>query len=180
MLKRLMHDHKHIAVLLNVLKNKQLRLSEGEAINFIVVRDIVEYMQGYAERSHHPVEDIIYAYYLAHKANNTIDKLSEEHKVVTAASSALMHTLNLILNDIVVAREKLIADFAEYVELQEKHMQMEERDIFPLLAKNLTEEDWHIIERQCQDSLIDDPLFLDREQQAFDELRSYLRNAEPS
>lgn len=178
MLKRLMHDHKHIAVLLNVLKNKQMKLAEGEAINFIVVRDIVEYMQGYAEHSHHPVEDIIYAYYLAHKANDEVDKLSAEHQMVTAASSALMNTLNLILSDIVVARDKLVIDFAEYIELQEKHMQMEEREIFPLLAKTLTDKDWLVIEQQCQASLIDDPLFLDREQQAFDELRSYLRAAE--
>ncbi|ABI40041.1 Hemerythrin HHE cation binding domain protein [Shewanella sp. MR-4] len=178
MLKRLMHDHKHIAVLLNVLKNKQMKLAEGEAINFIVVRDIVEYMQGYAEHSHHPVEDIIYAYYLAHKANDEVDKLSAEHQMVTAASSALMNTLNLILSDIVVARDKLVIDFAEYIELQEKHMQMEEREIFPLLAKTLTDKDWLVIEQQCQASLIDDPLFLDREQQAFDELRSYLRTAE--
>lgn len=178
MLKRLMHDHKHIAVLLNVLKNKQMKLSEGEAINFIVVRDIVEYMQGYAERCHHPVEDIIYAYYLAHKANGAIDKLSAEHEVVIQVSAALMNTLNLILSDIVVAREKLIADFAEYVELQERHMQMEEREIFPLLAQHLTEQDWQVIEKECQDSLIDDPLFLDREQQEFDELRSYLNTSE--
>lgn len=178
MLKRLMHDHKHIAVLLNVLKNKQMKLSEGEAINFIVVRDIVEYMQGYAERCHHPVEDIIYAYYLAHKMNGAMDKLSAEHEVVIQVSAALMNTLNLILSDIVVAREKLIADFAEYVELQERHMQMEEREIFPLLAQNLTEQDWQVIEKECQDSLIDDPLFLDREQQEFDELRAYLNSSE--
>lgn len=178
MLKRLMHDHKHIAVLLNVLKNKQMKLSEGEAINFIVVRDIVEYMQGYAERCHHPVEDIIYAYYLAHKTNGAMDKLSAEHEVVIQVSAALMNTLNLILSDIVVAREKLIADFAEYVELQERHMQMEEREIFPLLAQHLTEQDWQVIEKECQDSLIDDPLFLDREQQEFDELRAYLNSSE--
>lgn len=178
MLKRLMHDHKHIAILLNVLKNKQIKLSDGEAINFIVVRDIVEYMQRYAERSHHPVEDIIYAYYLVHRASNEVDKLSAEHEIVIQASAALMNTLNLILNDIVIAREKLIADFAEYVDLQEKHMQMEERDIFPLLAKTLTDQDWQIIEQQCQESLIDDPLFLDREQRTFDELRSYLKVSE--
>ena len=52
---------------------------------------------------------------------------------------------------------------------------MEEREIFPLLAKSLTEQDWKEIEQQCQASLIDDPLFLDREQQAFDDLRSYLK-----
>ncbi|MGL4714109.1 MAG: hemerythrin domain-containing protein [Shewanella sp.] len=174
MLKRLMHDHKHMAVLLNVLKNKQMKLSGGEPINFIVVRDIVEYMQGYAERCHHPVEDIIYAYYLAHKANDNIDKLSAEHGVVIQASATLMATLNLILSDIVVAREKLIVDFAEYVALQERHMQMEERDIFPLLAKSLTAKDWQVIELECQKSLIDDPLFLDREQKAFEDLRAYL------
>ncbi|MEM6190790.1 hemerythrin domain-containing protein [Shewanella scandinavica] len=178
MLKRLMHDHKHMAVLLNVLKNKQMKLSEGESINFIVVRDIVEYMQGYAERCHHPVEDIIYAYYLAHKANDNIDKLSAEHELVIQASAALMTTLNLILSDIVVAREKLIVDFADYVALQEQHMQMEEREIFPLLAKTLTEQDWQLIESECQKSLIDDPLFLDREQKEFEDLRAYLTTAD--
>ncbi|MCI2962627.1 MULTISPECIES: hemerythrin domain-containing protein [Shewanella] len=178
MLKRLMHDHKHIAVLLNVLKNKQMKLSEGESINFIVVRDIVEYMQGYAERCHHPVEDIIYAYYLAHKANDSINKLSAEHELVIQASAALMTTLNLILSDIVVAREKLIVDFADYVALQERHMQMEEREIFPLLAKTLTEQDWQLIESECQKSLINDPLFLDREQKEFEDLRAYLTTAD--
>ena len=178
MLKRLMHDHKHMAVLLNVLKNKQMKLSEGESINFIVVRDIVEYMQGYAERCHHPVEDIIYAYYLAHKANDSIDKLSAEHELVIQASAALMTTLNLILSDIVVARDKLIVDFADYVALQERHMQMEEREIFPLLAKTLTEQDWQLIESECQKSLIDDPLFLDREQKEFEDLRAYLTTAD--
>lgn len=178
MLKRLMHDHKHMAVLLNVLKNKQMKLSEGESINFIVVRDIVEYMQGYAERCHHPVEDIIYAYYLVHKANDNIDKLSAEHELVIQASAALMTTLNLILSDIVVAREKLIVDFADYVALQERHMQMEEREIFPLLAKTLTEQDWQLIESECQKSLIDDPLFLDREQKEFEDLRAYLTTAD--
>jgi len=173
-----MHDHKHIAVLLNVLKNKQMKLSDGESINFIVVRDIVEYMQGYAERCHHPVEDIIYAYYLAHKANDSIDKLSTEHELVIQASAALMTTLNLILSDIVVAREKLIVDFADYVALQERHMQMEEREIFPLLAKTLTEKDWQLIESECQKSLIDDPLFLDREQKEFEDLRAYLTTAD--
>lgn len=155
-----------------------MKLSEGESINFIVVRDIVEYMQGYAERCHHPVEDIIYAYYLAHKANDSIDKLSAEHELVIQASAALMTTLNLILSDIVVAREKLIVDFADYVALQERHMQMEEREIFPLLAKTLTEQDWQLIESECQKSLIDDPLFLDREQKEFEDLRAYLTMAD--
>lgn len=155
-----------------------MKLSEGESINFIVVRDIVEYMQGYAERCHHPVEDIIYAYYLAHKANDSIDKLSAEHELVIQASAALMTTLNLILSDIVVAREKLIVDFADYVALQERHMQMEEREIFPLLAKTLTEQDWQLIESECQKSLIDDPLFLDREQKEFEDLRAYLTTAD--
>ncbi|MGL5360279.1 MAG: hemerythrin domain-containing protein [Shewanella sp.] len=178
MLNRLMYDHKHIAVLLNVLKNKQKKLAEGEAINFSVVRDIVEYMQSYTERSHHPVEDIIYGYYLAHKANEELNDLSSQHEVLIQASATLMNTLNLILSDIVVAREKLINDFADYIDLQEQHMLMEERDIFPLLTQHLSEQDWQLIAKECHSSLIDDPLFLDREHRAFNELRAYLAAAE--
>ncbi|SIQ61162.1 Hemerythrin-like domain-containing protein [Shewanella morhuae] len=178
MLKRLMNDHKHIAVLLNVLKNKQMKLSEGESINFTLVRDIVEYMQGYAERYHHPTEDIIYAYYLTHKANGSVDKLSADHERVGQASSALMATLNLILSDIVVAREKLIIDFAEYVALQKQHMEMEGREVFPLLSSGLTDQDWQLIELECQKAHIDAPFFQKQEQQEFESLRAYFTTSD--
>lgn len=63
MLARLMHDHKHIGILLKILKTKHIKLAAGEGINYNLVRDIVEYMQSYAEHSHHPLEEVISEFY---------------------------------------------------------------------------------------------------------------------
>ncbi|MDF0534458.1 hemerythrin domain-containing protein [Shewanella yunxiaonensis] len=180
MLQRLMNDHKHIAVLLNLLKGKYQKLAEGEQVNFCLVRDVVEYMQEYADHSHHPVEDIVYEYYVGKFAKEESTKrLTEEHGKVVAASAALASTLNLILNDIVVAKEKLVQELRDYVTLQEQHMIYEEEYIFPKLQRKLTESDWEQIERNCALKLIDDPLF-SSDDQMFDELRQYIQTVEPT
>ncbi|TCN87964.1 hemerythrin domain-containing protein [Shewanella fodinae] len=180
MLQRLMNDHKHIAVLLNLLKGKYQKLSEGEPVNFCLVRDVVEYMQEYTEHSHHPVEDIVYEYYVGKFAKEESTKrLTEEHHKVVAASAALASTLNLILNDIVVAKEKLVQELRDYVTLQEQHLLYEEEHIFPKLQRKLTASDWQQIEQNCALKLIEDPLFSSNDQM-FDELRQYIQTIEPS
>ena len=180
MLPRLQNDHKHIAVLLNLLKGKYQKLAEGESVNFGLVRDVVEYMQSYTEHSHHPLEDIIYDYYLERFARkDSTRRLSQEHQKLEDASTTLAATLNLILSDIVVAKEKLIEDLKAYVTMQEKHLAYEEENIFPLLEKTMTAEDWQKVESTCSAKLVDDPLFTDSDDAVFEELRSYIQSTDP-
>lgn len=174
MLKRLMRDHQHIAILLNILTNKNARLAEGEAVNFNLVRDIVEYMQGYAEHSHHPVEDITYHYYAQKMSVPNSDQLRDEHERLAQVSGSLMYSLNMILSDIVVSREKLINDLANYIKLQLEHMQFEETEVFPHFAKALDASDWQKIEHLCHKKLVVDPLFSQNDNVIFEELRQYI------
>ena len=179
MLRRLMNDHKHIAILLKILKNKYKRLAKGEHINFNLVRDVVEYMQGYAEHSHHPLEDIVYEYCLSKvQAEDKSQRLSEEHHKLIDASASLMMTLNLILNDVVVAKEQLVKDLQDYVVLQEDHMHFEEKEIFPLLSASLNEQDWLKVGELCAEKLIDDPLFSNDDDQVFEDLKVYIAKDE--
>ncbi|UJF23489.1 hemerythrin domain-containing protein [Shewanella sp. OMA3-2] len=178
MLKRLMRDHQHITILLNILTNKNARLAEGEAVNFNLIRDIVEYMQGYAEHSHHPVEDITYHYYAQKMSIPNSDQLSDEHDKLAQVSGSLMYSLNMVLSDVVISRDKLINDLANYIHLQVGHMQFEETEIFPHLAKTLDSSDWQNIELLCQNKLVDDPLFSQDDNIIFEELRQYIVKAE--
>jgi len=179
MLARLNSDHKHITILLNVLKVKYRKLAEGEAVNFNLIRDVVEYMQSYAEHSHHPLEDIIYNYYLEKVSQeDSPNKLADEHHQLIDASASLMATLNLILSDVVVSREQLVVDLKEYVALQERHMNYEDTVIFPLLAKEMDKNDWGNIQELCSLKLIDDPLFSDNDNALFEELRDYIKDDE--
>ncbi|AZQ09589.1 hemerythrin domain-containing protein [Shewanella khirikhana] len=179
MLNRLMRDHKHIAILLKILNKKRAMLENGDSVNFNLVRDIVEYMQSYAEHSHHPLEDVIYDYCLQkYPSVPRLDRLSKEHQALVESSAALMGTLNLILCDVVVAKEKLIDDLSGYVRSQEEHMLFEEREMFPLLSRQLTDEDWHQINERCLIKLVEDPLFSDNDNQLFDELKNYLSQSD--
>ncbi|ABZ75688.1 Hemerythrin HHE cation binding domain protein [Shewanella halifaxensis HAW-EB4] len=179
MLARLMHDHKHIAILLKVLKNKYTKLSAGEAINYNLVRDIVEYMQSYAEHSHHPLEEVISEFYWNKLGRAHInEKLTSEHQKLGEASASLMATLNLILNDTVVSKEQLVADLESYVRMQQAHMEFEESTVFPKWKEVITDDDWHVVAAMCNARLIDDPLFSDSDKVLFEELREYLNTAE--
>ncbi|QSX34736.1 hemerythrin domain-containing protein [Shewanella avicenniae] len=181
MLQRLQNDHKHIAVLLNLLKGKYQKLADGETVNFALVRDVVEYMQGYTEHSHHPLEDIVYEYYLERFARqDSAQRLSTEHQKLVDSSSALAATLNLILNDIVVAKDKLVEELKDYVTMQEEHLRFEEQNVFPLLEKTMTAEDWQNVSAMCSERLVDDPLFTAGDDLVFEELRQYIQTVDPA
>lgn len=158
MLHRLRQEHKHINVLLKVLEEKIDALILGDQVNYKLIRDVVEYMQGYAENCHHPLEDIIYDYYL-HKCQDTANtsRLIEEHQQLVITSEQLINTVNLILTDIVIPKEKLINQMSDYVKFQREHITYEERDIFPLLDK-LSADDWRAIVIQCRQQPDFDPM----------------------
>ncbi|MEC4727825.1 hemerythrin domain-containing protein [Shewanella sp. D64] len=179
MLARLNNDHKHIAILLNILKVKYGRLELGEAVNYNLIRDIVEYMQSYAEHSHHPLEDIINQYYMTKYSSEVgNDKLLREHQKMIALSASLMTSLNLILSDVVVPKEQLVMDLKSYVTEQEGHMAYENSIIFPLWSKMTDEEDWKEIGQECYLKLVDDPLFNGNDNTLFEELREYINLSE--
>ncbi|WOT04307.1 hemerythrin domain-containing protein [Shewanella youngdeokensis] len=181
MLARLMKDHAHIAILLNILKAKRSKLVSGDLVNYNLVRDIVEYMQSYAEHSHHPLEEVISEFYWHKQGKAYINEtLTFEHEKLANASVSLMATLNLILSDIVVPKENLVTDLESYVELQQSHMEFEEAKVFPKWSSLFTELDWKEIREMCRARIIDDPLFSENDSVLFEELKEYIEQAKMS
>jgi hemerythrin-like domain-containing protein len=135
-------------------------------------------MQGYAEHSHHPLEDIIFDYYSNKTGQANYGQLYNEHHRLAEASGALVYSLNMILSDVVISREKLIKDLKEYLELQQQHMQYEEQEVFPKFMKTLDEADWQKIDVLSQNRLVDDPLFNDNGKTTFEDLRAYIDNVD--
>ncbi len=179
MLARLYNDHKHIAILLRLLNSKQQKLANGDSVNFNLIRDVVEYMQCYAEHSHHPLEDLINELYVQLHPKEAVEKkLGEEHENLIDSSSQLMATLNLILSDVPVQTEQLNNTLKDYVAQQKAHMIYEEAQIFPKWKKGLTDIDWQTIEARCQEKLIRDPLFSDDDNVVFEDLRKYIAKVE--
>ncbi|WP_028773157.1 MULTISPECIES: hemerythrin domain-containing protein [Shewanella] len=178
MLTRLKKDHQHIAILLQILADKHQRLLAGEMVNYNLIRDIVEYMQSYAEHSHHPLEDVIYKYHAQAFPDDTqTEELLAEHDKLNESSCTIMSTLNLILADVPVQKEQLCDDLAAYFTLQGAHLRFEEKHVFPVWKRNMRQDDWDNIEAQCAEKLMVDPLFSDDDNQVFEELREYIAKA---
>ncbi|SHH79955.1 hemerythrin domain-containing protein [Ferrimonas marina] len=180
MLARIHTDHAHIATLLALLDNKANRLALGQEVSLPLVRDVIDYLQRYADHSHHPMEDILYQYYLEKqgKGAETVHRLGQEHKVLAESTDQLMDTLNMILNDAVVPRERLIADLRDFAHQQRHHLEQEERYVLPVLEQELTEADWAILQQKVATKLIEDPLFSEGNDQEYEDLRAYLAELE--
>lgn len=179
MLARIHTDHRHISTLLAVLARKVIKLRSGQEINLSLVRDVVDYLQRYADRSHHPMEDILYQYYLDKKGESgDVHRLAMEHRQLQKITEQLFDTLTMILNDAVVPRDRLIDEIDGFVEIQRKHLQEEEGQILPLLEEHLDDNDWETVRKLVANKLVDDPLFGESGDREYEDLRAYLVDAE--
>ncbi|TKB50181.1 hemerythrin domain-containing protein [Ferrimonas aestuarii] len=179
MLARIRTDHRHILTLLNLLHQKIERLQAGQEVNLTLLRDVIYYLLRYADCSHHPLEDILYRYYLEKMgSSDQVSQLEVEHQSLRRATENLLDTLNTILNDVVVPRERLIQGIQEFVSMQTRHLTYEEQHILPLMEAEFTDEDWQQLDQQVASKLMDDPLFGRGGDQDFEDLRSYLVDAE--
>ncbi|SDK11949.1 Hemerythrin-like domain-containing protein [Ferrimonas sediminum] len=179
MLARIHTDHKHILTLLRVLSGKAKSLREGQEVNLTLIRDVVHYLLQYADTSHHPMEDILYRYYLEKKGvEEQISQLEVEHQSLRVATEELLDTLGMILNDAVIPREKLISDVERFVRMQTRHLEYEESKILPMLEASFNEDDWKQVDQLVASKLVEDPLFGRGSEQEFEDLRNYLADAD--
>ncbi|GAA4873879.1 hemerythrin domain-containing protein [Ferrimonas pelagia] len=180
MLARIHTDHAHILTLLNLLDRKAGRLERGEEVSLTLIRDVIDYLQRYADNSHHPMEDILYQYYLEKvgETDGTVHRLAQEHETLRIATDQLMDTLNMILNDAVVPRERLITDLKTFAGQQRRHLEQEEKHVLPKLEQELKEDDWQLLQQQVADTLMDDPLFSGGGEREYEDLRAYLSEAD--
>lgn len=165
MLDFIKNDHRNMKILLDVLQQKVVALRNEQPVRYALIRDIVEYLKTYSGKYHHPYEDIIYDYYLAHKTqqNKAINHLESEHEAIAEATDELCSTIEMILLDAIVPLEQFVDQLDEYVRQQLRHMKFEDEQIIPALERELTDDDWKTI----TDSLPHDSL---REGLSIDEL----------
>mgnify|MGYP006167108047 FL=1 len=147
MLDLIKNDHRNLAILLDLLRDKVARLAEGQPINYTLIRDVIEYMQEYADRYHHKYEDAVYGYYLSRKGDTqALHKLEQEHDRLTADTASFRELIELILLDSVVPSDTFRARLQTFIEQQQQHMQYEDREILPLLESQLELSDWEQID----------------------------------
>ena len=159
-LQKLNDDHKHIATVLDALE-QELRDSDDHDTDWLIVNDLVSWLQEYPDAVHHPLEDQMFDRVLDKGLTPAERELVHfnlaQHAEITAATHKLATDVDSILNDIVVPLNQLNEHFERYVETQRIHMRNENTNLFPLAQRLLSEADW--AEVGAEAALHRDPMF---------------------
>lgn len=167
-------EHVNFSRLLDLLEEQVAAFHRGERPNYELMSTILYYMRNFADRVHHPREDIAFARIADRNPEMqlVISRLRQEHRVIATAGEALLTRLNEAEGDVMAPRTALEAAAATYLVYYRNHISTEERDVMPRAAQILTQDDWAAVNAAVPAS--PDPLFGNDVQEHFKALRKEL------
>lgn len=175
-LEHLRIDHVRMAQIRTVLEHQMRRFSTtADGPDFGLLQELVDYISEYPDTIHHPLEDRLFEHVLRKGVTpaerQLIGSNFEQHVEIKERTRKLSSDVQAVLNGAVVPADRLQADVTAYVELQLKHMLVEERQLFPLADRLFSMADWRTIEAELGEN--HDPL-VDRQSDRFANLFRYI------
>jgi len=162
LLQSLHRDHVNFARLLRLAAAELAACEQGGDPDYRLLEDAISYIEQYADRLHHPREDVIYELlrerYPAHAA--LVERLHEEHRGLREATLDAQARVGDALNDAFVDRGSVHGPIAAFIERQFAHLAREEAEVFPLLAATFSSADWSEVGQRLPPG--EDPLFGER------------------
>ena len=167
-------EHARFTRLLDFLEQQMTVFHAGLHPNYELMRDVVYSLRHYADRFHHPREDVAFARLVRrdHGLQLEVNRLLQEHRVIAAAGDALLKHLEDILGDAVIERTTVEAAAATYIVYYRRHLTAEDNELMPRAAQLLTPEDWAAVETAVPAA--PDPLFGDDVGARYRELREQI------
>ena len=167
-------EHARFARFLNQLDAQLAEFHDEGSPDYDLMRDIVRYLHDYADRFHHPREDLAFASLLERDANlrPVIFRLLQEHRVIGLTGSNLLDQLDAVTSDAMVSREAIEAAASTYLAYYRRHLETEERDVLPRAAALLQPSDWQRVEDALPAG--PDPLFDAQIKQRYRHLQMHL------
>jgi hemerythrin-like domain-containing protein len=143
-------EHRSISSVLSGLSHFAEHGLQGKRVpDARVFRAMLQYLDLFGERMHHPKEDAHLFSRLrerTHLADEVLDRLQEDHSY---GAGALRQVEQAFLR-YEEGGTPFFADFARevlrYVAFYREHMRIEETLVFPLAERELEDEDWRAIE----------------------------------
>jgi len=167
-------EHRAFGALLGLLEQQLALFHQSEAPNYAMMLDIVDYLIDYADRFHHPAEDVAFAK-IAERvpaAGDSVRELMREHLEILRNGRELARGLEGVLHGAVTLRSTIEAQGKLYLDAFRRHMYSEEQGLFLVALEHLSKQDWTDIERDAKRG--EDPLFGERPDQRFSALRREL------
>lgn len=166
-LNKLHNDHINFSKLLAFLEKQYHLLEDCERSELSSVLDAIKYMKEYPDYVHHPLENVVFKYYLDRYegAHEKITELLHEHEEMPLLTNKLIDMLEGALADVPQSREELCTYLDEYISIQKEHMNEEEVQVYPVLSSKLDENDWKNIDTEF--AHVEDPLFGEKVEKSY-------------
>jgi hemerythrin-like domain-containing protein len=143
-------EHQSLAGILHAIRFMLKEVSAQRlAPDLKLFQAMVHYLDAYAEKRHHPKEDLLFKYLEKRSGEGAeaLAQLAEQHAAAPQRIAALETAVHHYAAD--AAR---FADFAEafyrYADFYREHMLLEEEVVLPLVRKHLTADDWLAVDAE--------------------------------
>lgn len=148
-LEELMRDHQRISAVLTILKNKLAMLKDRGRPDFNLMSEVVDYLEDYGDGYHHVREELIFGYIRDHyqQCERLVNQAAKEHQHLAQLTLALRESVDQVLIDAPFLMDEFTANLHRFIDKQSQHLVFEENQLFPLIAKHMTEQDWQQLSR---------------------------------
>ena len=159
LLDKLHNDHVNFIKLLTFIERQLNCIKECEVVDIEKILFSVKYMKDYPDAIHHPLENIVFTYFLEHYdyCCDEIIELMQEHEEMPLLTETVINMLQCVLSEQPIGRKELCDKLSIYIEIQKAHMNHEESKIYPVLYEIMKDEDWQGLDKTLNVS--NDPLF---------------------
>ena len=170
-------EHKYFGEVLNLIDKQRYKLEQGDDVDINLLQSLAEYLSGYPDECHHPIEDIILQRLCMRNpgAMPDVDVLLKEHREIKRLTGLLATTVTAAVNTGDTQAPELGEVMQQLVYYYRNHIMMEEEYFFPAAAKVLSKEDWEAIEFDLYTG--DDPLFSSAAHVRFQKLREEIESS---
>ena len=155
----LLQEHQNIEKLLLVLEHELAIFDRSERADYEILQTIIHYFQDYPASCHHPKEELIFEKLKARDpiAAKNFGDVEGDHELEVQRLRSFERAVDAVLADQEFLRENFHLAVHDFVEHQRRHLEKEERLLFPAAVKALQREDWAEIDGRLDDRK--DPLF---------------------
>lgn len=167
----LRQEHRNMLTLLQALEWQISEFENGNQPDYDVIGAALDYFLSFPDVYHHPNEELIFAKLHERdlRSAQQIGDLRTAHQELATRAREFATALRAVLEEVEVSREAFARWARAFIDLQRRHIDMEEATIFPAASKALTAKDW--IDLRALMTTGNDPLLGEQVGKRFEQLR---------
>ncbi len=147
----LMHEHRIIEKMLNVLSNYSTKLEQNKRVQPAQLRTCVDFIRTFADTCHHHKEEgVLFAEMEAHgmpSNGGPVGVMLAEHEMGRNYVKGMARAIDDYENGVVNADKEVVKNAQGYIGLLSQHINKEDNILYPMANDMLEDMDTELVER---------------------------------